>query len=192
MKTKLLFLLSLFITITISSQHEYEPNDKNPFGLLNPDAPKETADYAELIGECDCKSISKNKDGEWATPVDMVWRFKYIMNGIGVQDETIKSDFKNSGSIRQYNKDSAQWYVHYYTNVSAVSILPSWSGSARKGNEINLYKDQTAPNGMAGNYKIRFYDISEKGFKWLGAWVTKDESFVYENWKIECVKRNEG
>lgn len=190
MKSQLLLLSFICCTIGISAQHEYEPSDEHPFGLLNPDAPAQTADYAELIGLCDCKSISKNKDGEWAAPVDMVWRFKYIMNGMGVQDETIKSDFKNSGSIRQYSQDSAKWYVHYYTNVAAVPSLPAWSGN-REGDEIVLYKDQTAPNGMEGNYKIRFYNISEEGFSWLGAWVTKDESFVLETWKIDCIKRKD-
>nr|WP_247672709.1 DUF4440 domain-containing protein [Aquimarina sp. MMG016] len=42
---------------------------------------------------------------------------------------------------------------------------------------------------MDGFYKINFYDINDKGFKWLGEWVNTNESFSYPTWKIECTKR---
>jgi len=54
-----------------------------------------------------------------------------------------------------------------------------------------LYKEQKAPNGMAGFYKITFSEMTEDGFKWSGDWVNPDESIVYPTWKIECIKRKE-
>ena len=111
------------------------------------------------------------------------------MNGKAVQDETLKTDGKNAGSIRQFIADSSRWYVHYYTSVAPTTKLPAWEGEVADNGEIILYRDQKAPNGLDGKYKITFYNISEKGFNWLGEWVTPDESIKYPTWKIFCKKR---
>lgn len=155
---------------------------------LNPNAPEQTEDYQQLIGECNCKSISKNPDRTWAEPVDMIWRWKYIMNGTAVQDETIKADGKHSGSIRQYNKDSLNWYVHYYASNVASPKLRIWKGNKNKEGNIVLYMDQKAPNGTEGFSRLTFYDIDEKGYKWIGEWVDKTETVVFPFWKITCVR----
>lgn len=186
----LLTILSFYMhTLAQNSHFRYDANPINPFGLPNPEAPPQISDWSELIGECDCKSLKRNQDGTWADSVDMVWRFKYIMNGYGVQDETLKDDSVHSGSIRQFNTDSARWYVHYYTSGAAVPSLPTWEGNRIDSNTIVLYKQQTAPNGMDGFYKINFTDISSMGFNWLGEWVNVDETISYPNWKIFCTKR---
>lgn len=174
-----------------TSYNDFEPNTQHPFGKPNPKAPTQITDWAELIGESECKSISRNPDGTWADTLDMIWRFKYIMNGWAVQDETLKADGKNAGSIRQYNADSAAWYVHYYSSGYAAPVLPAWKGNINEEGEINLYKEQQAPNGMEGFYKISFTEISEKGFNWLGQWVNPDESIIYPTWKIYCRKRKD-
>ncbi len=190
--TKSIFLSAIFcFNITAwsqESQYTYSVADSLPFGKINPNAPKQLSDYDELIGTCKCKSFIKQQDGTWAEPIDMQWTFKYIMNGMAVQDETLKSDGTHSGSIRQFNQDSLKWYVHYYTTKRATPKLNSWEGG-RQGNEIILYTPQKAPNGMEGFYKIRFYEITKKGFKWIGAWTTPKEDFFYENWKISCIKK---
>ncbi|ULC60281.1 hypothetical protein MBM09_04650 [Flaviramulus sp. BrNp1-15] len=53
-----------------------------------------------------------------------------------------------------------------------------------------MYKEQTAPNGTEGFYRLTFYDISKSGYKWVGEWVDKSESVVFPTWKINCT-RNE-
>ena len=187
---KVLFTSLLLLTcwsISKSQTFNYNPSSDQPYGKLNPDAPKNTADYAELIGSSTCKSVSRLDPTTWSDTVNMKWVFKYIMNGNGVQDETSKEDGTYSGSIRQYNADSSAWYVHYYTSSKASPQLPAWSGN-REGTKITLYKDQKAPNGFDGYYKIVFSDISEDSFNWSGAWVSKDESVVYPTWRIYCNK----
>ncbi len=182
-------LFSLCISyIGYTQDYNYLPSAEHPFGLPNPEAPKEILDFAPLIGECNCTSISRNADQTWAEPVDMIWRFKYIMNGMGIQDETFKSDGKHSGSIRQFIADSSRWYVHYYSSASPSTTLSAWEGNKNEKGDIVLYRDQKAPNGMDGFYKITFYEMNETGFKWLGEWVTKDESFSFPTWKIDCTK----
>lgn len=188
------FSLSLLLVISGTSilvgQYDYEPTISNPFGMANPDAPAEIKEYQPMIGICDCKSISKNKEGNWADPVNMTWEFKYIMNGMAVQDLTLKEDGSHSGSIRQYIADSTQWYVHYYSSKSPTPTLGTWKGG-QSGNQIILYKSQKAPNGTDGSFKITFKDITENGFNWLGEWVNVNETFSFPTWKIECKKRKQ-
>lgn len=182
-----LFILLLVLPMFVLGQYEYEATSENPFGKLNPAASKQLLDFKPMIGVCDCSSINRNADGSWATAVKMSWKFKYIMNGMAIQDETLKEDGKHSGSIRQYNPDSAKWYVHYYASSGAVASLPVWEGN-KVGDKIILYRDQKAPNGMEGSYRLTFYEMNAKGYKWVGEWVSKDESIVYPTWKIDCIK----
>ena len=184
------YILTFFILFSISffAQNEFEPNTEFPFGQLNPDAPKETADFAPMIGKCNCKSENRNPDGTWNKAIDMTWNFKYIMNGMGVQDETIKADGKHSGSIRQFSADNSRWYVHYYSSPFVSSTLPTWEGN-KEDDKIVLYRDQKAPNGMDGFYRLTFYDMSETGYNWIGEWVDKTEKIVYPTWKISCVRQ---
>ncbi len=189
MKTKQLFFFALFPILALS-QYDFEPSMEHPFGLPNPEAPKEVLDFAPLIGECNCVSQARNPDQTWAKPQDMLWRFKYIMNGTAIQDETLKADGNHSGSIRQFIPDSTRWYVHYYSNRGPTPVLPAWEGNKKEDGNIILYRPQKAPNGTEGFYKIIFSEITEKGFKWSGQWVNSDETIVYPTWKIDCTKKS--
>ena len=186
MKSNYVLLYFLCISTTVLAQYDYEPSADHPYGLPNPEAPEQLLDFAPLIGECDCKSQTRNADQTWAEPSDMLWRFKYIMNGMGVQDETLKTDGRHSGSIRQFIADSTRWYVHYYSSGSPSPALPTWEGNKNEAGKIVLYREQKAPNGMDGSYRLTFYDIDDKGFKWIGEWVNVDESIVFPTWKIDC------
>lgn len=180
------FLFSQNAKISI----EYEPSVTNPYGKLNPIAPKQVADFAPLIGTCDCRSLARNGDGSWPDTLDMVWKYKYIMNGTAIQDEVWRQGDRYAGSIRQYQPDSAYWVVTYFSYPSVSSNPGVWHGNKIDG-KIILYSPQTAPNGMEGKYKITFYDISASAFKWKGEWVTPDESIIYPTWYIDCKKRRE-
>lgn len=197
MKTKSIYLyLTILLSFVFSAQaqvpYPFEPSIENPYGLPNPEMPEQFLDFGPLIGESDCKSITRIDQNTWGDTVQMIWRFKYIMNGMAVQDETLKEDGKNAGSIRQYIADSARWYVHYYSSAAPSTVLSVWEGNKTEDGKIILYKDQSAPNGMAGNYKITFSEITDKGFNWLGEWTTKDESILYPTWKIHCKKKVTG
>ncbi|PTX61031.1 hypothetical protein C8N46_105187 [Kordia periserrulae] len=190
MKTAITVLL-VFITSFALAQTEHEPTEMDPYGTKNPKAPKQLDDFKPMIGICDCDSQRKNPDGSWAAPVQMTWKFKYIMNGMAIQDETLKADGRHSGSIRQFHKDSLKWYVHYYTSASPTPTLGSWEGSKTADGKIVLYKPQKAPNGMDGFSRLTFYDITETGYKWIGEWVDPKETMSFPFWKISCTKREE-
>lgn len=187
MKT-MLFALTVCLSLSIQAQYSYEPSEEYPFGRPHPNSPSQLLDYAPLIGECDCQSTKRNPDGSWAAEEQMTWRFKYIMNGTAIQDETLKENGSHSGSIRQFIADSSKWYVHYYSNSGPSTILPAWEGKKR-GDSIVLYRDQKAPNGMDGSFRLSFKNISEAGFDWIGEWVDKTEQIVYPTWKIFCRKK---
>ncbi len=186
---KLWATILLLFTITFgSAQSEYESSAAHPYGLKNPNAPAQLDDYKGLIGECDCISERANQDGSWGEGMPMKWRFKYIMNGMAVQDETLKDDGKHSGSIRQFNSDSLKWYVHYYTSVAATSTLSSWEGTKTQDGSLVFYKSQMAPNGTEGFSRLTFYDISETGYKWIGEFIDANETVVFSFWRISCTK----
>jgi len=188
---KSVFTLIFFISALGFSQNEYSVSDTNPYGLPNPEAPEEIKDFENLIGKCNCKSETRKQDQTWADPIDMTWEWKYIMNGMAVQDETIKSDGKHSGSIRQFIADSSKWYVHYYSSGTPTTTLPTWEGGKKENGNIVLYREQKAPNGMEGFYRLTFYDISDLGYKWIGEWVDKTEKIAFPTWKIDCKKATE-
>ncbi|MEQ9308968.1 MAG: hypothetical protein RLN90_05895 [Balneolaceae bacterium] len=188
MKKLSFILIFLFLSISAVAQFSYTVSDELPFGALNPNAPNEVGDYNLLIGESTCISVSRAPDQTWNPEVKMLWRFKYIMNGMAVLDETLKEDGTHSGSIRQFNADSSSWYVHYFTSSSAPSKLTVWDGGTNDDGEIILYNEQAAPNGMEGFYKIKFYNISDDSFDWVGTWVDETESFQFPTWKISCQK----
>ena len=112
------------------------------------------------------------------------------MNGMAVQDKTLKEDGKHSGSIRQFNTDSLKWYVHYYSSNAASPTLGSWAGKKTQKGNIVLYKKQKAPNGTEGYSRLTFYDIDKKGYKWIGEWVDKTEKVKFPFWKITCTRKD--
>ncbi len=187
--TRYVCLLAACCCMYASAQYAYDTTPEQPYGLPNPDAPEQLLDWAPLIGTCDCVSERRNADGSWGEPEEMIWRWKYIMNGLAVQDETLKADGVHAGSIRQFSADSTQWYVHYYSSGSAAPVLPAWKGGRQDSGDIVLYREQQAPNGMDGFYKIVFSEITEDGFNWLGQWVNPDETITYPTWKIRCGRR---
>ncbi|WP_418604289.1 hypothetical protein [Hwangdonia sp.] len=180
--------LLLLMSCCAFAQYNYDVSEAFPFGQAHPNAPEQIKDFDALIGECQCKSTSRKPDGTWNDAIDMIWRWKYIMNGMGVQDETLKADGGHSGSIRQFIADSSKWYVHYYSSKTPSTTLSTWTGNKRENGNIVLYREQKAPNGMDGFFRLTFYDISKLGYKWIGEWVDKTEKIVYPTWKIECKK----
>lgn len=184
-----LVLSSLALQGQAANSYDFEPSIENPYGLPNPKAPEQIKDFGPLIGECDCESISRKADQTWGTPTAMLWRFKYIMDGNAVQDETLKADGQHTGSIRQFNSETGQWQVHFYSVAKAQNPLMTWEGEKNEEGDIILYRDNPSPQGAPGFYKISFYNIKETGFDWLGEWVNPEETIRYPLWKISCKKK---
>ena len=190
MKPKDLVILIVFLIPSfLFAQFEYEVTAEQPFGKANPNAPEQIKDFDELIGNCNCKSTKRKPDGTWNEALAMKWQFKYILNGMAVQDRSLSTDGSHAGSIRQFSADSSRWYVHWFSAKTPSTSLPVWEGN-RKDGKITLYRKQNAPNGTEGYFRLTFYDIRKTGFNWVGEWVDLTETVVYPTWKIECVKES--
>ena len=187
---KYIRLLVLVASLSSFAQMAYEPKPEFPYGRPNPEAPIEIKDFEGLIGSCNCMSQSRKPDGSWSEAIAMVWKWKYIMNGMAVQDETLKSDGNHSGSIRQFNTEKSKWYVHYYASNQAVDRLPTWEGTKKDDGTIVLYRNQPSPQGTPGFYRLTFYDINDMGYNWVGEWVDTTETTVYPTWKISCSRKH--
>ena len=185
---KITLFISFILSITTCfAQYDYDVSKTHPFGQPNPEAPEQIKDFEPMIGLCKCKSTTRKQDGKWNPSEDIIWKWKYIMNGTAVQDETLKPDGSHSGSIRQFHKDSSKWYVHWFSAKTPLVKFPVWEGT-KKEDKIILYKEHKAIDGTNGYYRLTFYDISDTGYKWVGEWVDTTEKIAYPTWKIECMR----
>lgn len=177
----------MLMTSICFGQYEFNASQDHPYGVPNPEAPEQIRDFDAMIGSCKCTSTTRKQDGSWNTSEEIIWEWKYIMNGTAIQDMTYKPDGSHSGSIRQFIKDSSRWYVHWFSTKAPSTTFPVWEGN-KKDDKIILYRAQKAPNGMDGFYRLTFYDMSKTGYKWIGEWVDTSEKIVYPTWKIDCIK----
>lgn len=187
--TLLLCILSVAqAQVNIDLKHEASADF--PYGTVHPDYEEYLKDFAPMIGRCECKSVNRNAEGNFTDTIDMIWQFKYIMNGSAIQDETWKADGRHSGSIRQFQPDSSQWVVTYFSQPGVTYTPGVWIGG-KDGDDIVLKMDQTAPNGTEGISRLTFSNISASGYDWIAEWTSLDESFVHPIWKIYCKKQKE-
>lgn len=182
------FALLIFSPIlSATTLGQFDVSSQKPYGQKHPQAPLQIADYEPMIGESRCITIGRNTDGSWKKPVKMGWVFKYIMNGTAVQDETYKEDGSASGSIRQFDVETGQWFVHFYTTLRQSSPLSYWVGKREK-DKIVLTRNQKSFSGKEGYSRLTFHSFEAKGFKWLMEWSSTDNKTVYEVRKITCEK----
>ncbi len=182
--------LSIMLCSAVSWAQDYKHivSEVNPFGSWNPNAPEQLKDFESLIGTCDCKSVQRKQDGTWLDTVNMTWTYRYIMDGKAVLDETLKEDGGHTMSVRQYNADSAKWYVTFFSSAAANPSPSTWAGG-KQGEDIVLYLSQKAPNGMDGFSRLTFYDITDNGYKWKGEWVDAKETISFPFWRIYCTRK---
>lgn len=187
MKIIILSIFLIFVFQLSAQTIDYTVSQKNLYGKPNPDAPEQLQDFAPMIGKCDCKSLRRNSDGSWQDTLHMVWKFKYILNGTAIQDESWHENGFYATSIRQFNVDSLNWVVSFYSSKKVSNSVNVWKGK-KEGDQIVLKMPQKSPNGLDGISRLTFYNISDNGFKWKGEWTNINESIVYPFWTIECVK----
>ncbi len=189
MQTSTLAVLLTLLVWHIDAQHDlpYEPNADHPYGLANQAVGDQINDWEPLIGISHCQSVQRNPDGTWQDTIQMVWTWKYILNGTAVQDISLKAGKLYSTSIRQFHPDSNQWMVTYFSYPGVSAAPGTWRGG-KMGDEIVLNQPQKAPNGMDGNSRLTFYDMTPSGFSWKGEWVKDDASITYPFWTIKCTK----
>ena len=92
----------------------------------------------KLIGNCNCKSL-QYANGKPGDTLQLKWRWKYILNGYGVQDDgwfgndTIQSTFT---SIRVLNPKTRKWHVPFFT-PNMIQNPNIWIGG-KEGENIRV------------------------------------------------------
>lgn len=182
------FLLS-FLTVTIYPQYkvikkrkisvENEPSPMHPYGKLNPDAPKETEQFAFMIGEFDCTDKVRDPKGNQVER-KTVWNSTYFLNGSGIQDKYWADGTVASGT-RIFDKKKGNWIVNYFQSVPAY-FAGVWEGK-KEGDKMIM----RAPRGE-NESRLTFYNIKKDGFDWIGELVRKDGKST-SFWTISCKRR---
>ena len=118
--TQCLILIFLFAIASfaqglapLDAQDDYEANDSQPFGKLNPDAPKETKQFDFMIGDFDCVDQIRNpRDGKFAT-LKARRGAEYVLNGHAIQDKNY-TQILTSTNIRMFDPSKKEWVVSYF------------------------------------------------------------------------------
>jgi hypothetical protein len=164
---------------------DYEPSIENPYGLPNPDAPPELAQFAFLIGQNDCtEERLNNSTGEWV-PGTRTWDANYFMNGHAIQDGG-SSGATTNGNIRIYDAAAEQWQVTFFS--MPVYSSGSWSGGMEESELVLRQAQKTPGTEFDGHSTLTFFNISESSFDWSGAWVSIDGSVTFPFWRVSCNK----
>jgi hypothetical protein len=157
----------------------YEPNTTYPFGRLNPGAPKETEQFAFMIGEFDCTDeIINPKSGKWVK-MPAVWNAKYFLNGYGIQDQYWSPAFSTS-NIRIFDVKDKKWKVTFF-RMPGYSPSTAVSGTKEGGDLV--MRVGTEEKGS----RYTFYNIRDTGFDWVGENLRAGKATKF--WTSTCRRR---
>ncbi len=160
---------------------QYEPSEEYPFGIINPKAPSEVAQFDFMVGICDCTDSIPQGPDKWLS-FPSIWRAKYFLNGYGIQDNNFNRQNPTS-NLRLFDKQTQEWKVTYISNAQAYST-GEWVGKKENG-DIVLYRK----NGDDQPYsRLTFYNIREEGYDWKSETVLPSGE-VRPGWKKNCIKR---
>lgn len=103
--------------------------DLEAYGTPNPNAPKELAQFAFLIGTWRGEGTSWNEDGT-SSPYQMKWVGRYILDGYAIADEArildeegeLKSIFI---SYRFYDRDRKRWIIEAFNVLESTIVHKS-------------------------------------------------------------------
>lgn len=123
------------------------------YGVPNPHAPKELAQFAFLIGKWQGEGISQNKEGT-SEPYQMTWVGRYILNGYAIADEA--RIFNEMGTVesifityRFYDRNMNRWIIEVFNVFESTMTqqAPDDLGGVQvKGDSITLMTRY--PNGI--------------------------------------------
>jgi hypothetical protein len=172
----ILFYLSLF------AQEGFNP------GKLNPEAPKETKQFGQLVGRWDAEQNIRNKDGTWSEKATKAeWRWYYILDGHAIQDDWFSSDSTNhlqwvGTNIRIYNPEEKQWHMAWIDKTNRR--LAIFTAIYENGKII-----MEGTNAKGRQIKNIFSDITERSFNWTQQWTFDEGKSWVEVAKIHCTKK---
>lgn len=143
------------------------------FGRLNPEAPPETAQFAFLVGEWECKTKFMKPDGSGYQQGRATWTGYFILDGWAIQDDWVGygPDGKegHGTNLRSFNPRTGKWDNRW---LPAGSLQWAYFEAEQRGDTLVMTGGEgTDPRGEYVDRNV-FYDVSPHGFRWR-----KDRSY---------------
>jgi hypothetical protein len=178
----LILLPMIFLSHSLLAQEEFNP------GKLNPNAPKETEQFGQLVGIWDAEQSVRNKDGTWSERTTKAeWRWYYILDGHAIQDDWFSPDSTNilqwiGTNIRIYNPEEKQWHMAWIdkTNRRLATF------TAIVENDEIIMKGINAKGREIRNI---FSNISAESFNWTQQWTFDGGNSWIEVARIQCRRK---
>ncbi len=167
-----LTIVSVLLIRTKLSDHKQVSAKKDAvfFGQLNPNAPHETIQFGQLVGQWDCTSYDLQQDSTWYKS-KAEWIFKYTLDGYAIEDTWIErtSDSTNNTTLlgrdfhginmRLFNPNLKKWQCVWLDNRQNT-ISPIWQASYNDSTKELVMHDESL------KWKIIFFNINETNFDW--------------------------
>ncbi|MEP1097498.1 MAG: hypothetical protein ABJG78_20445 [Cyclobacteriaceae bacterium] len=152
------------------------------YGKLNPEAPRETFQFGQLVGKWDVISSDSIPNEGWHES-KATWTFMYTLDGFAVQDiwhEKVSDSTSNTKGIgrdftginvRVFDPNTKQWNITWFENGTNTMQAVITAKTNMKGEIV-----MKPPNYPA---EITFYNIAEHSFDWKFEILKEDKRILF-------------
>ena len=140
----------------------------NQYGTLNPDAPKETLQWGQLVGEWDC--ISKDLDTrdennpKWYSN-KATWKWEYILGGHALFNEWWQEDISPNPISKEYFA-AGIFIFNPKTNLWEVVVMNSRPHQLSPKFQASYIDGRIEMHDGTGKWLVTFFDITKISFEW--------------------------
>ncbi|WP_298899094.1 hypothetical protein [uncultured Psychroserpens sp.] len=166
-------------TKEIETENNNDPYNYD-YGMINPEAPKQTIEFGQLVGLWDCvsKDLVKDENGneKWYTN-KAFWKWEYILGGHAILNNWWQEDNSPNAVTKEYfasgvfifNPETALW------EITVMNSRPHKLSSQFQGNRMD---DNLKISDTTKTWQITFHNITNDSFQWKYDIVTEEG-----NWK---------
>lgn len=152
---------------------------KPVLGKLNPNAPKETIQIGQLIGEWDCISkdlVSIEDSAVWFTN-DATWKWEYILGGHALLNNWWQEDTSPNPVTKEYFA-AGIFIFNPETELWEASIMNSRPHKISPKFQLYYQNEKLQMHDGSGKWLVTFFDIKQDTFEWKYEILTETG-----NWK---------
>lgn len=157
--------------------------------LQSPQAPHQTSQFGQLVGDWKIKDYAPTPQGNWIEGSGANWNFYWILGGTAIQDNWISPSLDKpepekgrqyGTNIRIYNPEQNQWEMAWASNSGAK--IDTFSAK-EKNNKLIM-------RGLFNGHdsKITFFDITASRFSWKLEQKNSNEGKWSEVYRIEAFR----
>ena len=190
-----IIIIAVLAGATLSCGNQ-KPEESSPiqeelfFGELNPNAPAETIQFGQLVGEWNVISFDSIPNEGWHES-KATWIYRYILDGYAVEDiwrekfSDYTNNTKNIGrdftgiNIRIFDPTAKIWNITWIENGKNTMINNITAKMNDKG-DIVMGSGQTS--------EVTFYDITEDSFEWKFEVLKDDKRILYSKMSASRLK----